>query len=167
MSLAKLTARLKRDFQPILANEGLDLEDVLIQAAGKRQVVRILVDKDDGITLDDVAAATKRLSSELDRSNAMGERSYVLEVSSPGVGRPLTEERHWRRNTGRLVRIVFQEESEPLVGRIVAVAGADVVIEAADAGGEMTVARSGMRKAVVQVEMNNSEGAGPSDKGRK
>ena len=181
MSHAKLTARLEQDFAPILGDAGLDLEDILIQSAGKRQVVRVLVDKDDRVSLDDVAAATKQLSTELDRSNAMGERSYVLEVSSPGVERPLTAERHWRRNIGRLVRIVYMAEQEPVVGRIVAAQGDEVTIDVVESDSRLTIARTAIRKAVVQVEMNAPkgedqaaegedhafEGENKSDKGRK
>ncbi len=93
---------------------GLVLEDVAVTPAGRRRVVKVLVDRDPGpqdvadeptdpLTLDEVADATRAVSDALDASDLMGEQPYTLEVSSPGVGRPLTLPRHFRRNVGRLV----------------------------------------------------------------
>ena len=88
-----------------LAALGLDVEAVEITPAGKRRVLRVAVDKDGGVTLDDVADATREVSRVLDDSDVMGEQPYTLEVTSRGVDRPLTLPRHWRRNVGRLVKV--------------------------------------------------------------
>ncbi len=87
---------------------GLDLEAVELTPAGKKRVLRIAVDKDGGVTLDDIAEATRAVSVELDDDDLMGEQAYTLEVTSRGVDRPLTEPRHWRRNHDRLVRVSLQ-----------------------------------------------------------
>jgi ribosome maturation factor RimP len=89
--------------EPAVAAMGMDLEDVRITSAGRRRLLRIVVDADGGVSLDDIALVSRELSARLDRAAAMGEASYTLEVSSPGVDRPLTEPRHWRRAVGRLV----------------------------------------------------------------
>ena len=60
-------------------------------------MLRVVVDADGGPSLDDIAVLSRSLSAELDSSGVMGEDAYTLEVSSPGVDRPLTEPRHWRR----------------------------------------------------------------------
>src|SRR5258708_23779081 len=83
----------------------MDLENVRITSAGRRRLLRVVVDADGGITLDDIALVSQELSATLDRAAAMGEMSYTLEVSSPGVDRPLTEPKHWRRAAGRLVTV--------------------------------------------------------------
>ena len=88
---------------------GLDLEAVDLSRAGKRSVLRVAVDKDGGVDMDDIAAATAEVSRVLDDSDVMGAQAYTLEVSSPGVDRPLTHPRHWRRNTGRLVKATLAE----------------------------------------------------------
>ncbi len=75
------------------------------------------IDKDGGVTMDDIADATREVSRLLDDTNLMGQQPYTLEVSSPGVERPLTLPRHWRRNLGRLVTVTF-DEGAPLTGRI-------------------------------------------------
>ncbi|HUZ27104.1 MAG TPA: ribosome maturation factor RimP [Streptosporangiaceae bacterium] len=88
---------------PVASAMGMDLEGVRITAAGRRRLLRLVVDADGGVSLDDIARASRELSAVLDDSSVMGEQPYTLEVSSPGVDRPLTERRHWRRAIGRLV----------------------------------------------------------------
>ncbi len=95
--------RLATALEPAVAAMGMDLESVRITSAGRRRLLRIVVDADGGVSLDDIAEVSRELSAELDASAAMGEAPYTLEVSSPGVDRPLTEPRHWRRAVGRLV----------------------------------------------------------------
>jgi ribosome maturation factor RimP len=90
---------------PVVSAAGLDLENVRITAAGRRRLLRIVVDGDGGVTLDAITQISRALSAELDANGAMGEAPYTLEVSSPGAERPLTEPRHWRRAAGRLVRV--------------------------------------------------------------
>ena len=97
---------------------GLDLEAVELSKAGKRSVLRVAVDKDGGVDMDDIAAATAEVSGVLDDSDVMGNNTYTLEVSSPGVDRPLTLPRHWRRNTDRLVKLTLTD-GEEVTGRIV------------------------------------------------
>jgi ribosome maturation factor RimP len=89
--------------EPAVAAMGMDLEDVRITSAGRRRLLRIVVDADGGVSLDDIALVSRELSGALDRAAAMGEASYTLEVSSPGVDRPLTQPKHWRRAVGRMV----------------------------------------------------------------
>jgi ribosome maturation factor RimP len=89
--------------EPAVAAMGMDLEDVRITSAGRRRLLRIVVDADGGVSLDDIALVSRELSATLDRAAPMGETPYTLEVSSPGVDRPLTEPKHWRRAVGRLV----------------------------------------------------------------
>ena len=72
-------------------------------AAGRRSVVRVVVDRDGGVDLDAVAEVSRAVSEALDGADDLGSSPYVLEVTSPGVDRPLTAPRHWRRNAGRLV----------------------------------------------------------------
>lgn len=98
-------ARLSRLLEPVLHALDLDLEGVRVSSAGRRRVLRIVVDADGGVSLDDIAVASRELSARLDGSAEMGEQPYTLEVSSPGVDRPLTEPRHWRRAVGRLVEV--------------------------------------------------------------
>ena len=130
---------------------GLDVEAVEVTPAGKRRVVRVAVDKDGGVTLDDVADATREVSRVLDESDVMGEMPYTLEVTSRGVDRPLTLPRHWRRNEDRLVKATLVDGSS-LTGRVVA-SGDDAATLDVD-GERHEVAYADVAKALVQIEFN-------------
>lgn len=128
---------------------GLDLEAVDLSKAGKRSVLRVAVDKDGGVDMDDIAGATKAVSAVLDDSDLMGQNAFTLEVTSPGVDRPLTLPRHWRRNLTRLVQVQLIE-GEPVLGRIVAT---DETGATLDVGGtEQTIAYDAVAKAKIQIE---------------
>jgi ribosome maturation factor RimP len=99
--------------EPTVAAMGMDLENVRITSAGRRRLLRIVVDADGGVSLDDIALVSQEMSAVLDREAAMGEAPYTLEVSSPGVDRPLTEPRHWRRAAGRLVTVPLRPPGGP------------------------------------------------------
>jgi ribosome maturation factor RimP len=128
---------------------GLDLEAVDLSKAGKRSVLRVAVDKDGGVDLDDIAAATAEVSRLLDESDVMGGGSYTLEVSSPGVDRPLTLPRHWRRNASRLVKVTLVGGDE-VTGRIVAADddGADLDVD----GDRSRIGFDDVSKARIQIE---------------
>jgi len=96
-------ADLARVLEPVVRAAGMDLESVRVSPAGRRRLLRLVVDADSGVGLDAIAEVSREVSARLDASGAMGEVPYTLEVSSPGVDRPLTEPRHWRRAQGRLV----------------------------------------------------------------
>lgn len=96
--------RLRELVEPAVVGAGYDLEEVGVTKAGRRSVVRVVVDSDGGVDLDAVAEVSRAISAALDAADPLGEQPYVLEVTSPGVDRPLTEPRHWRRNVGRKVR---------------------------------------------------------------
>jgi ribosome maturation factor RimP len=105
--------------EPLVADAGMDLESVRMTVAGRRRVLRVVVDSDNGVSLDDTADVSRDISALLDASNALGDVPYTLEVSSPGVDRPLTQPRHWRRARGRLVRVKVRGEGSA-EGRVLA-----------------------------------------------
>lgn len=113
--------RLRSIVQPLVEAAGFDLEDLVVTAAGKRRQVKVLIDSDDGVDMDAAAQVSRNIAADLDaltgRQDPMGELPYTLEVSSPGVGRPLTLPRHFRRAAGRLV-LLRTTEGEPRQVRI-------------------------------------------------
>jgi ribosome maturation factor RimP len=146
-----------------LAELGVDLEDVSVSKAGRRHVVRVVIDRDGGVDLDTVAEASQAVSAVLDEDVLAGllPGPFVLEVTSPGVDRPLTLPRHWRRALTRLVKVT-RHDGEVVEGRVSAVTDDDeVVLETA--GGEVTIAQSEVAQAVVQVEFNRKDAAPESD----
>jgi len=98
-------ADLERLLEPVILAAGLDLEAIRVSPAGRRRLLRLVVDADGGVGLDKIAEVSREVSARLDACGAMGDVPYTLEVSSPGVDRPLTEPRHWRRARGRLVSV--------------------------------------------------------------
>lgn len=143
-------AQVRSAVEPALAAAGFHVEDVVVRQAGSRRLVQVLVDRDGGISLDDVAAATRVASDALDSADAVP-GAYVLEVSSPGVDRPLTQPRHWRRNTGRLVT-VSPVDGPDWTGRVEEVDDTGAVLDVA--GRRRRVEYDHVRRATVQVEFS-------------
>jgi ribosome maturation factor RimP len=132
----------------------LDVEAVELTPAGKRRVLRVAVDKDGGVTLDDVADATREVSRVLDESDVMGDHPYTLEVTSRGVDRPLTLPRHWRRNADRLVKVTLADGST-VTGRIGESTDRAVTLDVD--GARREVAYADVAKALVQIEFNRKK----------
>lgn len=125
--LAAAKARVTAVIEPVITAAGYDLEEVGLSRAGRRHVVRVLVDADGGINLDGIALVSRAISDALDAAEESGGEvlagEYQLEVSSPGVDRPLTQPRHWRRNVGRLVAV------NGLTGRLTAADDDGIVLD--------------------------------------
>ncbi|MBT9254463.1 ribosome maturation factor RimP [Phycicoccus sp. MAQZ13P-2] len=153
-----------------LAGAGLVLEDVTVTPAGKRRVVRVLIERDLGdvdrvtepttpLSLDEVADATRAVSDALDAGDVMGEQPYTLEVSSAGVGRPLTLPRHFQRNVGRLVSV--RTADGETTGRLVAADRAGLVLEvpatAKTPARTVPLAYPDLDHAAVQVEFSRRD----------
>jgi ribosome maturation factor RimP len=133
---------------------GVDVEAVELSQAGRRRLLRVAVDKDGGVTLDDIAVVTKEVSRILDDSDVMGEHAYTLEVTSPGTDRPLTLPRHWRRNVGRLVKVSLEGGAD-VTGRIMESDDTRAVID--EEGTRHEVAYDQVTRAKVQIEFNRKE----------
>lgn len=156
MSTASSRESLIRLLAPVVADLGLDLEDVVVTPAGKRRLVRVVVDQDGGVELDQVAQVSTAVSSALDDSDTLGALPYVLEVTSPGVDRPLTERRHWRRNRGRLVEVV-RTDGTTITGRIVDTGDEGVRVDSPS--GRCDIPWADIARGRVQVEFNRPPGA--------
>src|SRR5690348_6846109 len=113
----ELAARLEPVVAEAVAGAGFDLDALDVQQAGRRKLVKVVVDSDDGVGLDEVAEISRAVSAVLDRHDDLIAGAYTLEVTSPGVDRPLTLPRHWRRARHHLVRVTPREGSG-FVGRV-------------------------------------------------
>ncbi|MGW4062714.1 ribosome maturation factor RimP [Amycolatopsis sp. NPDC004747] len=139
--------------QPIVAEAvtaaGFDLDSFEVQQAGRRQLVKVVVDADDGVGLDEVAEVSRKVSAALDENDHVLASAYTLEVTSPGLDRPLTQQRHWRRARFRLVKVT-PADGAAFIGRV-GHAGehAARVLE----GGKIRDVRyADVAKAVVEIE---------------
>ncbi len=148
--------RLLEVLAPVVSATGHDLEDLSVTSAGRRSLVRVVVDSDGGVDLDAIADVSRAVSEALDADAPGGPAfagPYVLEVTSPGVDRPLTDQRHWRRAVGRLVQVnVGGPDGEPVTGRVRAAEGAGVVLDVDGTDREIGWSELGAGK--VQVEFN-------------
>lgn len=150
--------RLRALLEPLAAKAGLDVEEVRVTQAGSRRQLQVVVDGDEGVSLDTVAELSREFGEALDDTDAMGGAAYVLEVGSPGVDRPLTHPRHWRRAVGRLVKAQLAAGGE-VTGRVLAAdeEGADLELPPVKGKGGPSVRRlayAEVAKARVQVEFN-------------
>jgi ribosome maturation factor RimP len=160
---------------PVVEAAGYDLEELVVTPAGRRSIVRVVVDRDAGVTLDDVAEVSRAVSTALDEHDGeFGSAPYVLEVTSPGVDRPLTEPRHWRRNTGRLVAVGVGSAGsvEQLTARVLEVDGDGVTLAVEAKGKPGAKKRPPTLRQVpwqelgagrVQVEFGRPEAGGDSE----
>ncbi|MFB6714999.1 ribosome maturation factor RimP [Streptomyces sp. NPDC056178] len=152
--------RLRGLLEPLVSAEQLDLEEIEVSRAGRRRVLRIVVDSDEGVELDACAQLSRAISEKLDETDAMGDDEYVLEVSSPGADRPLTEHRHYVRATGRLAKLQLREGGE-LVARILAVDEEGLDLEVPGVKGRKPTSRrvafDEIAKARVEIEFSRKD----------
>lgn len=149
---------LSEELTAVLADHQLELDDLEIQPAGKRRLVRVTVDGDgkagSGPDLDQIAEATRAISAALDLSDALGQAPYTLEVSTRGVSRPLTKPAHYRRNSGRLVALDLTDGTA-LTGRITAADDTTITVTTDTAIRNIDLDQ--IAKGVVQIEMNRRD----------
>jgi len=140
---------------PAVTQAGFVLEEVTVTPVGKRRLVAVVVDCEDrNPSLDEVTVVSKEVSAILDNYTQMGEMPFTLEVTTPGIDRPLTLGRHWKKNIGRLVKIT-PKTGEKYIGRIASVKENAVTIEIK--GKESDVSFEEISRAQIEVEFNRKE----------
>ncbi|MFA7324703.1 MAG: ribosome maturation factor RimP [Candidatus Nanopelagicales bacterium] len=159
--MAASVSAIRAGIEPIVRSAGADLEDMQIQVAGRREIVRVVIDRDGGVDLDLVADVSRHISAVLDSEplNSEFAGTFVLEVTSPGIDRPLTELKHWRRSLDRLVEATLVDGSS-VTGRIIAVTEEAVSLDVTE-GKKVTqrvIALGDLKRGLVQVEFNRSTG---------
>ncbi len=158
--------RLEALVSPVIRAAGYDLEDLILTPMGRRSLLRVVIDRDEGISLDDVAGLSRAVAAVLDEDEGViGKSPYVLEVTSPGVDRPLTEPRHWRRAVGRLVEVTVRDsrsadgasgqESRLVRGRVSAFDGTAVTLSSD--GAEQVIPLGHLGAGKVQLEFNRPD----------
>jgi ribosome maturation factor RimP len=141
--------RLAGLIEPVVAGVGMDLESVRMTVVGRRRLLRIVVDGDHGVSLDEAADVSREVSAMLDAASVLGDVPYTLEVSSPGVDRPLTEPRHWRRAAGRLVKVKVTGDGA-VEGRVLAADADGVTLDLA--GVQRRLGYGELGAGAVQIE---------------
>jgi ribosome maturation factor RimP len=158
--------RLRELLEPLVNSQGLDLEEIEVDSVGRKRVLRVVVDSDEGADLDAIADVSRALSAKLNETDAMGQGEYTLEVGTPGAERELKEHRHYVRATDRLVRFQLTSGDE-LVARILTVDEDGIDLEVPGVKGRKATARrlvfEDIAKARVQVEFNRKTNENDAD----
>jgi ribosome maturation factor RimP len=143
---------------PAVSDQGFYLEDVHVATPGSHRIVTCIVDGDASLNLDQVTSVSRVISELLDEAAFMGETPFTLEVTSPGVDRPLTQPRHFAKNVDRLLKIIKLDGSE-VTGRILSNTDQDVTLTVAVKKEtiEHTVSLSEIKRAVVEIEFNRKD----------
>ena len=144
---------------PALHQAGYFLEDVNIVSPGQHRIVTVIVDGESGLNLDQVTVASKLVSELLDEAPFMGETPFTLEVTSPGIDRPLTLPRHFAKTVDRLLKVT-KNDGIVVTGRIRSNTESDVTLEVAEKKEvkEVTVALTDIKRATVEIEFNRKDG---------
>jgi ribosome maturation factor RimP len=152
--------RLRELLDPLVSSQGLDLEEIEVETVGRKRVLRVVVDSDEGADLDAIADVSRALSAKLDETDAMGEGEYTLEVGTPGAERELKEHRHYVRATDRLVKFQLADNEE-LLARILRVDDDGLDVEVPGVKGRKPTAKrlafADVVKARVQVEFSRKD----------
>ena len=131
--------------RPIIEASGNYLEELTITSAGKVKILTVIVDSDSHLNLDQITAVTKEISEVIETLEELGDSAFTLEVTSPGIDRPLTKPRHWRKNFDRLVKITMTSGKD-IQGRIGEAAETNVLV------GDQKVSFEDIKRAVLEIE---------------
>ena len=131
--------------RPIIEASGNYLEELTITSAGKVKILTVIVDSDSHLNLDQITAVTKEVSEVIETLEELGDSAFTLEVTSPGIDRPLTKPRHWRKNFDRLVKITMTSGKD-IQGRIGEATETNVLV------GDQKVSFEDIKRAVLEIE---------------
>ncbi len=150
-----LAVNLTELLNPVVSRAGFVLEEVTVTPVGKRRLVSVVIDRENSNpSLDEVTVVSKEISVILDTYSQMGEMPFTLEVTTPGVDRPLTLPRHWKKNIGRLVKIT-PKQGDKFIGRISEFSENQVKLELEKE--LLTVDLVDVSRAQIEVEFNRKE----------
>ena len=153
-----LTQSITDLISPAVTEAGFFLEEVQIASPGSHRIVTCVVDGQTPLNLDQVTVASRVISELLDTAEFMGETPFTLEVTSPGVDRPLTQPRHWRKNLTRLLKVTLSDGTIT-TGRLTEFneINATLVENIKGRLKEHTVAFADIKRAVVEIEFNRKD----------
>ena len=154
-----LTDSIAELIEPAVSAQGYFLEEVQLVSPGKHRIVTCIVDGQIPLNLDQVTSVSRVISEILDESPIMGDTPFTLEVTSPGIDRPLTKPRHFAKNNDRLLKVT-KTDGEVVTGRILANTDRDVTLSVTIKKeiSEVVVAYADIKRAVVEIEFNRKDG---------
>lgn len=156
--MADITAIAEERFRPIVESAGYILEEVTLTTIANERFLSVIVDHDTSINLDEVTVISRAISADIDEADPFGDLAFTLEVTTPGIDRPLTQPRHWRKNLNRIIRIV-KVDGDVVEGRMTSLNDGSVDLTE-NIKGRMkkhTISMADVKKATVQVEFKHHE----------
>ena len=154
-----ITDQISQLVTPAVEAQGFFLEEVQLVSPGKHRIVTCIVDGETSLNMDQVTGVSRAISELLDEAAFMGDTPFTLEVTSPGVDRPLTQPRHFRKNVDRLLKVV-KIDGDVVTGRICSSSDLDVtltVVEKKETK-EVSINLSEIKRATVEIEFNRKDG---------
>jgi len=154
-----LKDQISEHITPALHKAGYFLEDVNLVSPGQHRIVTVIVDGESALNLDQVTVASKLVSELLDEATFMGETPFTLEVTSPGIDRPLTLPRHFAKNVDRLLKVT-KTDGVVVTGRILSNSESDVTLSVTEKKDvkEVVISLADIKRAQVEIEFNRKEG---------
>jgi ribosome maturation factor RimP len=154
-----LKDQISEHITPALQKAGYFLEDVNLVSPGQHRIVTVIVDGESALNLDQVTVASKLVSELLDEATFMGETPFTLEVTSPGIDRPLTLPRHFAKNVDRLLKVT-KTDGVVVAGRILANTDSDLTLSVTEKKDvkEVVISLGDIKRAQVEIEFNRKEG---------
>jgi len=154
-----ITDQISQLVTPAVEAQGFFLEEVQLVSPGKHRIVTCIVDGETSLNMDQVTSVSRAISELLDEAPFMGETPFTLEVTSPGVDRPLTKPRHFAKNHDRLLKVV-KLDGDVVTGRIAANSENEVTLTVTDKKEvkDVIVAFSDIKRATVEIEFNRKDG---------
>lgn len=154
-----LKDQISEHITPALHKAGYFLEDVNLVSPGRHRIVTVIVDGESALNLDQVTVASKLVSELLDEATFMGETPFTLEVTSPGIDRPLTLPRHFAKNIDRLLKVT-KTDGVVITGRILSNTDSDLTLSVTEKKDvkEVVISLADIKRAQVEIEFNRKEG---------
>jgi ribosome maturation factor RimP len=153
-----ITDQIAQLVTPAVQAQGFFLEEVLLVSPGKHRIVTCIVDGQSSLNMDQVTAVSRAISELLDEAAFMGEAPFTLEVTSPGVDRPLTKPRHFAKNVDRLLKVV-RTDGAVVTGRISGNTETELTLTVTEKKEvkEVVIALADIKRATVEIEFNRKE----------
>lgn len=134
---------------------GYDLIEVQLLGKGKRTILRVYIDKEGGVTLNDCEFFSRRFENILDVEDPI-EGPYTLEVSSPGINRPLKRAEDFRKNIGKMVRVITRQKIDSqsfFLGKIIDVTGDSLRLQTREGKKEIIIPIEIIDRANLEIEV--------------
>ena len=152
-------SEIEQHARKIAESEGLELKDLEYKTGQSRSLLRIFIDKNGGVTLNDCENVSRQLSAVLDVNDLVRE-AYVLEVSSPGMDRPFKTDQDYQKSIGRTVRISYEVDGKILhaIGLLKDVDNNSLTVQQQDS--DVHIQRGQIRRAQQDIPMPSHPGKG-------